>query len=380
MAHASATTIELPHELPQAVLALGGETKNTLCCAADRHALVTAPLADLGAAADFDTFLHRVHTWPRELGIVPDVLAYDLHPEYISTKTAARPDLWPHARRIAIQHHAAHIAASAAAENIWHDCWGLACDGTGYGLDGTVWGGEILRGSITGGFTRIARLRPLHLIGGTAAIREPWRIALALAHTAEIDWKKPHGVPDEAWRVARTLCDNTRLPRLYSSSLGRLFDGVSALLGICCYATHEAQAAIALEQCAGTAPGEPLLPLPWARAADGVIEFDWRPLIQTLSNEAASSPCQALAARFHDSVAAAFVQFCAAHGGPACVVCGGGVFFNRRFSRTVQTVAAHTGLRCILPRTLPPSDASLSLGQAVLAAFTPASADAHRAD
>lgn len=366
--------IELARALPRAVLALGSETKNTVCCAAGSRAHVSAPRADLACAADYDDFLSAVHAWPAELGSAPARLAHDLHPEYISTKVALRSDIWPDVPRIAVQHHAAHIAACAAAEGVWDDCWGLACDGTGYGGDGTLWGGEILRGSIVSGFTRVARLRPIQLIGGSAAIREPWRIAFALAHDAGITWNKPDAVPDEAWRVARALCTNTALPRLYSSSAGRLFDGVSALLGVCSYAEQEAQAAMALEECAGTTPGEPRCALPWARAADDVMELDWRPLVQQLwADYNAGMPCQCLAARFHDTLAAAFVTFCAEHAGPQCIVCGGGVFFNRRFSHTVQVVAEQHGLHCVQPRALPPSDAALSLGQAVLAAFQPPS-------
>lgn len=370
MVRASATPIELAQALPRAVLALGSETKNTVCCAAGRRAYVSAPRADLASAADYDEFLQIVHTWPAELGITPDVLAHDLHPEYISTKVAMRGDIWPGVPRVAVQHHAAHIAACAAAEGVWDECWGMACDGTGYGGDGTLWGGEMLRGSIVNGFTRVARLRPVQLLGGAAAIREPWRLALALAHDAGIAWDKPDAVPDEAWRVVDALCTSSAAPRLYSSSAGRLFDGVSALLGVCRYAEQEAQAAIALEKCAGTAAGEPQYALPWARAADGVVELDWRPLVQQLwADYSAGVPRESLAARFHDTLAAAFVRFCAGHAGPRCIVCSGGVFFNRRFSRIVQSVAEQHGLRCVQPRALPPSDAALSLGQAVLAAF-----------
>jgi len=366
-------TINLARPLPRAVLALGGETKSTLCCAAGSTAWISTPLADLGAVSDYDEYQRRVCEWPRELGIVPAVLAHDLHPEYISTKTAARADVWPNARRVAVQHHHAHIAACAAAEGVWDECWGIACDGTGLGDDGTLWGGEILRGSITAGFTRVARMRPMPLIGGAAAIREPWRIALALARAAPCAFDKPADVADEAWRVAQALYDTTTPRPLLSSSVGRLFDGVAAMLGLCTHAAHEAQAAMALEHCAADAPGDPRYELPCTRAADGVIEFDWRPMLRAISAaHYAGEQLPHLAARFHDSVAGALAEFCAAcAGSPRSAVCGGGVFFNKRFTRTIGATLARHGAQGVMPRRLPPSDAGISLGQAVLAAARP---------
>lgn len=367
---ASATRIELARALPRRVLALGSETKNTLCCAAETSAYVSTPRADLGQAEDYDAFIKAVHTWPNELGIAPEVLAYDLHPEYVAHKVAQRPELWPAAQRVGVQHHAAHIAATAVAEGMWEDCWGVACDGTGYGTDGTLWGGEILRGSVTRGFTRVAHLRVIQLPGGTAAIREPWRIAVALAHAANIDWPRPQQVKEDAWRVVQTLCGSPAIRPVLSSSVGRLFDGVAALLGVCYYAEREAQAAVALEQCAGDVPSGVTYPLPYKHREDGTVEFDWVPLVRCVWEDyRAGVTREVIAARFHDSVARAFAEFCVHTAGPQVVVCGGGVFFNRRFTRILRASVEAAGLRCVVPQRLPPSDAAISLGQAALAAF-----------
>lgn len=367
---ASATRIELAHALPRKVLALGSETKNTVCCAADTRAYLSSVHADVGQAAEYEAFITAVHTWPIELGITPEVLAYDLHPEYVAHKVAQWPELWPAAQRVGVQHHAAHIAATAVAEGVWEDCWGVACDGTGYGTDGTLWGGEILRGSVTRGFTRMAHLRAIQLPGGTAAIREPWRIAVALAHAAKIEWPRPHNVSKHAWDLVHALCTSTAMRPVLSSSAGRLFDGVAALLGVCYHAEREAQAAVALEQCASDVPTTVTYPLPYKHREDGTVEFDWVPLVRSLWEDyCAGVPREVIAARFHDSVAHAFAEFCGHTAGPQVVVCGGGVFFNRRFTRVLRARVEAAGLRCVVPQRLPPSDAAISLGQAALAAF-----------
>jgi hydrogenase maturation protein HypF len=136
--------IELNKPFKKSVLAFGGELKNTVCCAEGKTAFISYPLSDLENADDYEKFLFLIKNLPLKLGILPEIIAYDLHPDFISTKTAKNYDLWPNAERIGVQHHEAHIASCAAAEKISKNFIGLAFDGTGYGTDGTMWGVKFL--------------------------------------------------------------------------------------------------------------------------------------------------------------------------------------------------------------------------------------------
>lgn len=372
-----ASALSLPFALHAPVLALGSEMKNTVCIAAGTQAWVSAPLDDLKDAASFDEWRCRVETWPCELGIEPAIIAHDLHPEYVTTKAA--PALHPRARHLAVQHHEAHVASCCASEGCAGRVIGLAFDGTGYGADGTLWGGEFFTGSLNDEFVRRARLRPMTLAGGEAAIREPWRIALALLHDAGVDesrWRAlPRGVPAERLAVVQHLLSAGADAPVRSSSVGRLFDGVAALLGICPCAEREAQAAVALEHAAGATDAGGLYPLPFARE-DALEELDWRPMVQRMSDEMGKGASPAtLAARFHDSLAEAVAAWCARIDGGAVktVAAAGGVFWNRRFTHSLRAMLEERGCTLVTPSRVPPSDAGLSLGQAVLAGVRAAS-------
>lgn len=406
-----ATSIRMARALPRGVLALGGELKNTVCWARGTTARVSRPFENLREASCFAAFAQTAELWPAAWGAAPAVLAHDLHPEYLSSKLARRcqsavqsmwerppcrdaamiapplitefcspntvaaapPTLWPGVPRLGVQHHAAHVASCCAAEGVWDECLGIAFDGTGYGTDGTIWGGEFFRGSIPRGFTRVGRLRPFALVGGERAIHEPWRIAAALARDAEIAWPTPAAVRGATDAIVRTALAAGAPNVVRTSSAGRLFDGVAALLGVCTHATREAEAAIALEAAAtnGTACG---LQTTWsvecAPASDGVLELDWRPMLRALWDGHVRGAAVGDSARaFHAWLARAVGALCARLGSEPTLVAGGGVLWNKLFTADLRDECARRGVRLVLPRRVPPSDAGISLGQAVLAAF-----------
>jgi hydrogenase maturation protein HypF len=404
VAEEGAYEVSLVRALPRSVLALGGELKNTICWARGTTARISASFENLRDAQCFALFGQAVRAWPADWGAAPDALAHDLHPEYLSSKLAQRcqsvvqpkwerppcrdagvselqqirgmeapPTLWPGVPRVGVQHHAAHVAGCCAAEGVWDECLGIAFDGTGYGPDGTIWGGEFFRGSIPRGFTRIGRLRPFSLAGGERAIHEPWRIAAALARDAGIDWPRPAAVPDATFAIVRGMLAAGAPNVVQTSSAGRLFDGVAALLGVCTHATREAEAAIALEAAAANDHAcrvQTTLPVACATAGDGVLELDWRPMVRALWDAHVRGAAVSAGAReFHAWLAQAVGNMCACLGSAPTLVAGGGVFWNKILTAALCDESARRGMRLVTPRRVPPSDAGISLGQAVLAAF-----------
>jgi hydrogenase maturation protein HypF len=277
------------------------------------------------------------------LGVEPEVIAYDLHPEYLATKWALEQD----AELVGVQHHHAHATACLAEHGETGPALALVFDGTGYGTDGTLWGGELLRCDL-GSFERVAHLDPVPLPGGEAAIREPWRMAAAHLELAG----RP--VPVDRWsRVRESLKVNAPL----SSGMGRLFDAVAALLGE--EVTYEGQAAIEFEQLAGATRAEP---------------YEWRfgegaALVCAVHDDlAAGRPREEIAAAFHEAVAAASAAVCVEVGVPRTVVLSGGTFQNLRLHDSTRARLERLGFRVLTHRAVPPNDGGISYGQAAVAA------------
>jgi hydrogenase maturation protein HypF len=275
----------------------------------------------------------------------PETIAHDLHPEYLATKWALEQE----ANLVGVQHHHAHAAACLAEHGQAGPALALVFDGTGYGVDGTLWGGELLRCDLAS-FERLAWLEPVPLPGGAAAIREPWRTAAVYLERAG----RP--VPFERWEVVRrSLAVNAPL----SSGMGRLFDAVAALLGLRAEVTYEGQAAIELEQLAGDTAAEPYA---W-RFGDGAA------LVRAAHDDLAAgrSPAE-IAAAFHEAVAAGAAQACAEAGGPRTVVLSGGSFQNLRLLASTRRRLEELGLEVLSHRLVPPNDGGISYGQAAVAA------------
>jgi hydrogenase maturation protein HypF len=358
------SALSLPGGAGRGLLACGAELKNTFCVAKGDRAWVSHHIGDLENYETLRSFTTGVEHFERLFAVAPSVVAHDLHPEYLSTKYALERE---GVERIGVQHHHAHLAACLAEHGIERIAVGAIFDGTGYGLDGTVWGGELLVGDASA-FERVGWLRPVRLPGGARAIREPWRMALSWLSASGLAGP-PRAlaghVDRDRWELVERMLE-TGLRSPLTTSMGRLFDAVSALCGIRAEVNYEGQAAIELE--AACDPNERSsyeLPIYGP-------ELDARPLIHAVLADLQSGvPVGAVAARFHNAVARATVAACAraaANAGTDLVVLSGGVFGNRRLLETTVAGLRAAGLRALVPELLPPGDGGISYGQAAVAA------------
>jgi len=272
------------------------------------------------------------------------------------------------------QHHDAHVAAVMAEHNLKPPVFGVAWDGTGDGGDGTIWGGEFIRISERG-FERVAHLLPFRLPGGEAAVREPRRSALGVLHAAfgdaafAMDDLAPVAsfTPAERRTLAAMLDAGSGAP--VTTSAGRLFDAVAALLGLCQRASYEAQAASALETCANRA-GASRSAYAFAIGAGAPLVLDWRPVVTAMIGDIrAGVGAPEIAAAFHAALASAIATVAARFLGDA-VVLGGGCFQNARLVEESEAALATAGRRVFRAETIPPNDGGLALGQAWWAART----------
>jgi hydrogenase maturation protein HypF len=278
-----------------------------------------------------------------------EAVAHDLHPGYLSTRWARAHG----APLIGVQHHHAHAAACLAEHGLEGPALALVLDGTGYGTDGTLWGGELLRCDLLAS-ERVAHLAPVPLPGGEAAIREPWRVAAAFLERAGRD------VPFAEWEYVRQAL---RVNAPLSSGAGRLFDAAAALLGVRTHVTYEGQAAIELEQLAGAVDAAPLP----CRVRDGVISGD--DLLLGVHDELAAGRQRAeVAAAFHEGLAAAAAEACDQAGEPRLVVLSGGSFQNLRLLAATRRRLEASGFRVLSHRLVPPGDGGISFGQAAIGA------------
>ena len=336
------------------LLACGAELKNAFCLAKGTRAWVSHHIGDLENYETLRSFTVGIEHFQRLFELTPEVVAYDLHPEYLSTKYALER---PGVELIGVQHHHAHLAACLAEHGETGRAVGAIFDGAGYGTDGTIWGGEILSGSVRE-FTRVGHLLPVRLPGGAQAVREPWRMACA--------WLVSSGIePPASWRPIAQLA-RSGLASPWTSSIGRLFDAVAALTGVRTRITYEGQAAIELEACCDPAASGRY---PIALEA-GVI--DPREMIaQVAADVRRGISVGVIAARFHAAIAHATVEACSAAAedcGSDVVVLAGGVFANRRLLDAVAGRLSAAGLRVLIPERLPAGDGGISYGQAAVAA------------
>ncbi|MFR9796527.1 carbamoyltransferase HypF [Streptomyces sp. MS06] len=376
--------VALPFEVRPA-LAVGGDLKNAPCLAAGDQAWFGPHIGDLGDLAAVTALERAERTLGRLTGVRPGLLAADRHPGYHSARWARRRAGGREVRLV--QHHHAH-AASAMAE---HGLTGAAAviavafDGTGYGDDGTVWGGEVLLAGYDG-FRRFAHLTPAPLPGGDAGVANPCRLALARLHAAGLPWDEslPSAqacTPSERALLARQLERN--LACTATSSMGRLFDAVSSLAGVCHRAGYEAQAALELEAEAlrawHTDTGAYGFALGPAPGTASPLLFDPAPVLRALiADLGRGTPRAVLAARFHRAVAAAVADLCgrARRGtGLSTVALTGGVFANALLEQACWDLLTADGFTVLRHMEVPPGDGGLALGQLAVAARIPSDAD-----
>ncbi len=361
-------SIRLPMAAPRPLLACGAELKNTFCMAKGERAWVSHHIGDLENYETLESFTDGIGHFEQLFGVQPEIVAHDLHPEYLSTKYALeREDLEP----IGVQHHHAHLAACLAEHGESGPAVGAIYDGTGYGSDGAIWGGELLVGDLAG-FERAGHLLPVRLPGGARAIREPWRMACAWLQ--EAGGSEPVGeiareISAERWRAVSELC-RRGVASPQTTSMGRLFDAVAALCGVRLEVNYEGQAAIELEGLCD--PDEhDFYALPLSRQ-EGRIVLDPRATVREVAAAVSrGAPTGQVAARFHNAVAAATACACMALAGErrlGTVVLAGGSFQNRVLLESVAATLQRAGLRVLVPERLPPGDGGISYGQAAVAA------------
>jgi hydrogenase maturation protein HypF len=342
---------------PRPVLACGAELKNTFCLAQGRRAFVSHHIGDLENAETLRSFTEGIEHFRRLFDIDPAVVAHDLHPEYLSTKYALELDLPLHG----IQHHHAHIASCLADNREAGPVIGVAFDGTGYGTDGTIWGGEFLAAG-PASFERGGHLAPVPMPGGAAAIRQPWR--MAAAYVADPEVARRH--PDQWSAVLAMAAKGINSP--LTSSAGRLFDAAAAILGVRDAINYEGQAAVELEQLAGEAAGA------YPAAVEAGVPFQIRGsdlLHAVIEDRTDGVPAPVIAARFHHGVAALIEAGCLLmreRYDLGTVALSGGVFQNLLLLNATVARLEARGFRVLLHSRVPCNDGGISLGQAVIAA------------
>jgi hydrogenase maturation protein HypF len=355
-----------------AILAVGGELKNTVCVTRGNQAFLSQHIGDLENAAAFDFFREAVEHLSRILEVHPAIIAHDLHPEYLSTKWALAQS---GARLIGVQHHHAHIASCMAENHLDGRVIGLALDGTGYGTDGRIWGGEALIADYAD-FVRAGHFAYVPLPGGEAAIREPWRMALSYLHEAfgNIDFSADLPFMRVIERskielVSKMIARQINSP--LTSSCGRLFDAVAALIGLRYTATYEGQPAIELEMRARASNDTAAYPFELCKQADG-WQIDARPLVRAVVEDLKREvPTEQISRRFHNGLLETLGSL-AEHLreqtslNRACL--SGGSFQNELLLAGLQEKLSGAGFEVFTHSQVPAGDGGLSLGQAAIAA------------
>ena len=360
--------IRLPCGTSGTVLGVGAELKNTFCLLrgsvdGGAHAHVSHHIGDLANAETLRAFTDGVAHLSRLLDVVPDVVAHDLHPEYLSTKWALDRSESDAVELVGVQHHHAHLAGCLAEHGETGPAIGIACDGTGFGTDGTLWGGEVFDVSLAA-FDRVAHLEPVPLPGGATAIREPWRIAAAWL------WTLDEPVPD-GWAPVTSLLDAHAAGRLrqpVTTGAGRLFDAVAALCGVRDRITYEGQAAIELERLVDpdVRDGYPVTGTGPALPAGDLVRA-------VLADRRAGVDAPVIAARFHLGMAAMLVAAATAAARDRrrdTAALSGGVFANLVLLEAVRSGLEAEGLRVLVHSQVPCNDGGISLGQVAVAAWS----------
>jgi hydrogenase maturation protein HypF len=360
-------TVDLGIDMEE-VLAFGGELKNTFCLTKGRYAILSQHIGDLENYETMRFFEETLYNLKHVFKVVPRAAAHDLHPGYMSTRMALASGIEP---RFGVQHHHAHIASCMAENHLRGRVLGVALDGTGFGTDGRIWGGEFLLADFAG-FARLAHMRNVLLPGGDAAVRQPWRMALSylrdtFGQQLPANLRCFQAIEERQLALVDTMLSR-QLQTVETSSCGRLFDAVAALLDIASEVTFEGQAAIALEAAAD-------------QGVDGHYDFeieegepmilDFRPAIVAMVKGISSGRrVGEISARFHNTLSAAVVNVCSrirAVVGVDRVCLSGGTFQNLYLLGRTVVELRRRGFDVFLHAQVPANDGGISLGQAVIA-------------
>jgi hydrogenase maturation protein HypF len=365
--YAPGAVATLPFARP--LLAVGADLKNTITLVVDGQAFVSQHIGDLDHYSSLQSFQQTIRDLVSMYEVSWDdlLVVHDLHPQYASTVHARE---LPSPEKRAVQHHQAHIASVLAEKEAWEErVIGVSFDGTGYGDDGSIWGGEFFTGSMTESFRRVMHLRPAILPGGDASARHP--VQCAAGFLSQIDGLPP--LTEAPFLFPRRYQDSLQLIRkkirtFETTSMGRLFDAAAALLGFTREISFEGQAAMWLEQLARTGAASDAYPFP----IDGAT-LDFRPLLSAVAHDRLRGREPAHIARtFHRGVAnglCAAVKMLSESNRTQTAVLSGGVFQNEMLLHDVKTILEPQGIRIWTNACVPPNDGGISLGQAALAAF-----------
>lgn len=357
--------VQLPFSM-KPTLAVGGELKNTFCLARDGYAFLSHHIGDMENVETYASFEQGIQHLSHIFRVQPELMAYDLHPNYFTTHYAQRSTF--DVQRIPVQHHHAHIASCMADNGLENKkVIGLSFDGTGYGTDGAIWGGEVMLASYAD-FERIAHLEYLPLPGGDSAIRHPWRIALGYAHALGLDITDLsflQKIDRQAITIVQQQVDkNLNAP--LTSSMGRLFDAVASLSGVRSDVTYEAQAAIEME----------VLSKPFIASAEmypyAIGEtIQLKDLLQAIVHDIhAGEPAGMIGAKFHKTIAQISMDICRQtreRSGLNEVALSGGVWQNQILLDLVRDGLEKEGFVVYFHKQVPTNDGGLALGQAVIA-------------
>ena len=368
--------IHLPFTAKQ-VLGCGAEEKNTFCLTKDSYAFISQHIGDMENLETLEHFQNTLALYKKLFRIEPEIIAYDLHPEYLPTKYALElGSQFSHLKLVPVQHHHAHIVSCMVDNNVENPVIGVALDGTGYGSDGHIWGGEFLVADYKA-FQRMGHLEYLPLPGGSVAIKRPYRTAIGyllkllgedslstkLAFLKQVD-------AVEIELIKRQI--QTGLNSPLNSSLGRLFDAVSALIDVRGEIDYEGQAAVELEMIAYDA-GDDSYPYSITEH-DGTNIIQLKELLSAIVKDLYQGVSKAtISARFHNTVAQMICEMCqliARKTGINRVALSGGVFQNRLLLRKVVPLLESTGFSVLTHKQVPCNDGGISLGQAVIANFS----------
>ena len=357
------------HSPLRPVLACGAELKNTVCLTKEDRAFVSQHIGDLENLATYDAFLDTITHLEKILDVQPQAVACDMHPDYLSTRYAQAQQELP---VVPVQHHHAHIVSGMAENHLDGQVIGLAFDGTGYGTDGTIWGGEVLLVE-KACFERVAFLEPLPMPGGAAAIKAPWRMAVSYLIQAfgpgfrDLDIEFTTAIdPHQAAIVSAMIAKGLNAP--LTSSMGRLFDGIAALIGLRHSVAFEGQAAMELEMAAGP-PSAGRYDVDW-RPSDH-IKIPIAPIVQGVVADLQQGADAALISRkFHTTLVHLFTDLCLYLRRETAVdqaVLSGGSFQNAILTDELTRSLISAGFSVYAHRLVPPNDGGIALGQAVAA-------------
>lgn len=351
------------------ILACGAELKSTVCLTRETHAFLSQHIGDLENLATYEFFEMTIAHLKRILSIEPEIIAHDMHPDYLSTRYATEQSRMV---KIDVQHHHAHIVSCMAENHVEDPVIGLAFDGTGYGRDGGLWGGEVLIARLDS-FERAAHLAYTPMPGGAAAIKEPWRMAVAYLYGAYgkdfVNRRLPFLDKLNASKrniMVEMMEKGINSPR--TSSLGRFFDGIAAILGIRSHVAFEGQAAMELEMLAETSAND-IYEYAWS--SEEPIQIDVRPIVTGVVGDIERSvPLSTVSGKFHATLMAMFTDLCQVIGkktGLSQVALSGGCFQNAILLAGLSNRLGERGFDVLTHAKVPANDGGIALGQAVIA-------------